>query len=257
MCNTVYAIYIIYIYTHKYCIFIGWPRKSGVLVGIIIQISPSWPPVYHSHQSKKRNVCLTAAWGGECWGFSNIFRLGCVFIQVGFSTDFLSIAGGIRLGCSHITYHRVLLGAMGKSSGCWPFFFPERRAGTRPKHHRNSKKKHGEAVNDKWCCIDDMRLHKQRKFSEFQLPAWICSRPWFIVAKCDSYWRDLNAMLSAAKASCSDSLSHAVCPLAARHSFNCVLSGMIRQFFSQQAQSMCKSMKIGWLDGNLPFHWKI
>lgn len=46
-----------------------------------------------------------------------------MFIQVGFSTDFLSIAGGIRLGCSHITYHRVLLGAMGKSSGCWPFFF--------------------------------------------------------------------------------------------------------------------------------------
>lgn len=123
--------------------------------------------------------------------------------------------------------------------------------------------KHGEAVNDKWRCIDDMRLHKQQtNFQNFNIQLeyvpglWFfnTSRPWFIVAKCHSYWKDLNAMLSAAKASCSDSLSHAVCPLTARHFFNCVLSG-VRRFLSRQAnsQSLCKKKKIGWVAGNLPF----
>ena len=58
----------VYIYIHK-CITHWVAKKIGVLVGTIIQISPSWPPVYHSHQSKKRYVCLTAAWGGSVEGF--------------------------------------------------------------------------------------------------------------------------------------------------------------------------------------------
>lgn len=177
MCNTVYAIYIIYVYTHKYCIFIGWPRKSGVLIGILLQISPSWPPVYHSHQSKKRDVCLTAAWGGSVEGFQTFSGWVCVFIQVGFSTDFLSIAGGIRLGCSHITYHRVLLGAMGKSSGCWPFFFqkegPELDPNTTEFPNEAWRSSQWQVTLYWWYEV----TQTTDKFSEFQHPAWICSRP--------------------------------------------------------------------------------
>ena len=100
ICNIHRYTYILTIYTYIYIsksiIHRVANNKIGAIVGILIQTSPSWPPVYRSHQPKKASVLD-------------------------------SCSGGVE-GKNHV-FQGVLLGAMVQSSGFW-LFFAERRAGT-------------------------------------------------------------------------------------------------------------------------------
>lgn len=88
---------------------------------------------------KKKGCVLDSCLGGECWGFSNIFRLGlCVY-----SGRFFNWFSEYRWGNTPrmFTYHvsSSFVGCNGQVFGLLAVFFPERRAGTRSKHHRIPK----------------------------------------------------------------------------------------------------------------------